>query len=112
SPLSFPTRRSSDLGATALALLDDNEFDLVFLDIELDDANGLDLAEIFRARLPRSILSMSTAVHTHEAMLRACKMGVNLYVIKPFNIMNLVNFVKNLDASSLLNATNMTVLDN
>lgn len=96
----------------AQTLMLENEFKLIFVDLELVDANGLDLAEDLRKRYPEAVVAMATAIHTYDAMLRACQIGVKLYVVKPFNIMNLVNFVKHLDLANFQQNPHMTVLDN
>jgi DNA-binding response OmpR family regulator len=73
---------------TALAALSGERFDLAILDVQLPDANGLDLCgEVVREhRLP---VVMLTVVTDEADAVRALESGADDYVRKPFGVREL-----------------------
>lgn len=59
--------------------------DLVFLDIELPDANGHALAEALRRIDPHAYIVMVTANNYAQDVLRAKSEGVRGFIAKPYN---------------------------
>ena len=72
-------------GADALRLTQAESPDLVLLDIQLPDANGLEILERLRAGDPDLPVIMITAHGGVESAVRAMKLGAHDYVIKPVN---------------------------
>lgn len=61
--LMMATEASIDLFVTAAAFLESRveEYDIIFLDVKINDANGLDVARQLRKRNPRTILVFISA---------------------------------------------------
>ncbi|HET8541720.1 MAG TPA: sigma-54 dependent transcriptional regulator [Anaeromyxobacter sp.] len=70
-------------GDVALALLEGNEFEIVFADLRLPDMNGLDVIPRIRARLPNAQIIVMTGFATIETAVSAIKMGAYDYLPKP-----------------------------
>ena len=72
-------------GADALRLAQAESPDLVLLDIQLPDADGLEILERLRAGDPDLPVIMITAHGGVESAVRAMKLGAHDYIIKPVN---------------------------
>jgi len=72
-------------GADAIRLAQLESPDLVLLDIQLPDANGLEILERLRAADPDLPVIMITAHGGVESAVRAMKLGAHDYIIKPVN---------------------------
>ena len=77
----------ADSGAAALALLDQQSFDLVILDIVMPDMNGFEVLERIRRQHSESELPviMATVKHRTDDMVEALQHGANDYVTKPID---------------------------
>lgn len=71
-------------GDEALSLLEQNEFDLIFLDWDMPGANGLEVLQTIRARGCSMPIIMVTAEAKREQILKAIRAGASDYLIKPF----------------------------
>ena len=76
----------ADDGATALALLRQDDFGLLLTDWHMPQMDGLDLVRAVRAdpRLNAIPILMVSAEATREQIIEAVRAGVNGYVVKPF----------------------------
>lgn len=87
-------RAEAASAAAALALLGEQEFDVVLLDIGLPDKNGLDVLKIMREAKP-AVAVLIISMHTEEAYaLRALRLGAAGYLTKESSIENLVEAVR------------------
>ena len=68
----------------AEGLLEQSDFDLVLLDINLPDGNGLDLLRRHRFGSSTSVVVM-TAQGGVESAVEAMKLGAEDYLVKPFD---------------------------
>ena len=68
----------------ALAALARQSFDLVFLDLRLGQANGLDLIPTLLAEAPEMAIIVITAYATVDTAVAAIKRGAKDYLPKPF----------------------------
>ncbi len=75
---------SATTGAQALHIVAEQRPDLILLDMTLPDANGLDLVEQLRRQKVRTPVIMMTAYGSEETAVRAFRLGVRDYLIKPF----------------------------
>jgi signal transduction histidine kinase/DNA-binding response OmpR family regulator len=75
---------SATTGARAWHLIMRERPDLVLIDVELPDANGLDLVERLRLKGIKSPVIVMTAHGSEEIAVRAFRLGVHDYLIKPF----------------------------
>lgn len=58
--------------------------DIICLDIQMPDGDGLDLLEVFSHRLPESIVLMVTACNDLATVRSALDRGAKGFVLKPF----------------------------
>lgn len=80
------TVRVAHEGAAALALLDQEAADLVFLDIGLPDASGFEIAASIRSRHGRSCRIVAlTGYSDAEAKDAARNAGFDAFLVKPFD---------------------------
>ncbi len=61
------------------------EFDLLILDINLPDGDGLDLLQFFLSKKPEQAVIMSSAVHDARSIVEAIKRGAGDYITKPLD---------------------------
>lgn len=68
-------------------------FDLVLMDLQLPDGNGLDLIQEIRPVQPQCQFIVLTGFGTIETAIQATKMGAYHFLTKPFNLEELVVLV-------------------
>ncbi len=73
-------------GSTAIQLFSDTNPDLVILDINMPDINGLDVLEKLKKENKAVPVIVFTAFGTSERAIRAMKNGAFDYIEKPFEI--------------------------
>lgn len=91
-------------GLQALALIAENAYDLVLLDVMMPGLSGLEVLERIRFGHERSTLPvvMVTAVHDNAEVIRAQTLGANDYITKPYELGVLLSRVKaRLDSSAV-----------
>jgi two-component system, OmpR family, response regulator RpaB len=71
-------------GRTALALLENEYFDLVMLDVVMPDIDGFTLLSELRAFSDVPVI-MLTAMNRQEDVVRGFELGADNYIAKPFN---------------------------
>jgi two-component system, NtrC family, response regulator len=86
--LSSPRRSvcTADSGREAFKLLNKKRFDVVILDIQLPDANGLDLMVEFQDLMPGMEVILITGYGDIDNAVEAMKMSAYDYITKPFNL--------------------------
>ncbi|MEE4381375.1 MAG: chemotaxis response regulator CheY [Pseudomonadales bacterium] len=84
--LGFEHMEEADDGATAMPLLESQEFDLLVLDWNMPGVPGIDVLKWVRAheRLSALPILMVTAEAKREQIVEAAQAGVSGYVVKPF----------------------------
>jgi len=70
-------------GEEYLSIVDTEDFDLAFLDINMPKANGFDVLRALQSRNIKYPIIALSAVLQRETMLKAVQMGVKSYLIKP-----------------------------
>lgn len=75
---------SVENGSQLLAALDKKLPDVIFLDIHLPDADGLELLREIKARDARTKVIIITGDSSEQTKDRAVEMGADAYIIKPF----------------------------
>ena len=68
----------------ARAMLEDNEPDLILMEADLPDGDGFDFYKEIRGRTSASIIFL-TVKSDNKDMVRGLKMGVDEYIMKPFD---------------------------
>ena len=71
-------------GAQACQIINEQHPDVILLDVELPDINGLDLVERLRLEEIKTPVIMMTAHGSEETAVRAFRLGVRDYLIKPY----------------------------
>jgi two-component system phosphate regulon response regulator PhoB len=85
-------------GVTALALADELEPELIFIDVNLPDLSGLEVCRRLRRhpRLAGSSIVMLTAAAQQEDISRGLAAGATQYLTKPFSPVRLLSLVEGL----------------
>lgn len=77
------TIEEADSGASALELINSQTFDLLFIDINLNDMEGTTLAAAAQKILPEAQIVFATAYSQYA--VKAFELGVDNYILKPFD---------------------------
>ena len=92
-------------GMTALALVDDNEYDVILLDIKMPRMDGIEVLEHLMKKTDTPVIMIS-GHGTIETAVEAIKKGAYDYIAKPLDLNRLLITIKNaLDKSSLITET-------
>lgn len=75
--------QEADSGSVALECISSQPFDLLFVDINLNDMEGTTLAGAARKILPQAQIVFATAYSQYA--VKAFELGVNNYILKPFD---------------------------
>ncbi len=81
---------TADTWADAKELISAAQPDLIFLDIMLPDANGVDICRNLRKELPRIPIIMLTAKDKISDKVIGLESGADDYVVKPFETLELI----------------------
>ncbi|MGF1561798.1 MAG: response regulator transcription factor [Geminicoccaceae bacterium] len=73
-------------GKEALALVDQHQFDIILLDVELPDTDGRDLCRLFRKQGIKAPVIMLTAHASDADTILGLDSGANDYISKPFRL--------------------------
>ena len=73
-------------GASAEAVVAAETYDLVILDLNLPEMDGLDVLRAMRARANKAAVMILTARGTPEERVKGLDLGADDYMIKPFDI--------------------------
>ena len=73
-------------GKEALAYLNTREFDLVLLDIKMEDMDGVEVLQQIRHRDPETSVVMITGYPTIATAVHCTKLGALDYLTKPFSL--------------------------
>jgi NtrC-family two-component system response regulator AlgB len=72
--------------ASAIERLTEDKFDLVLLDLQLGEENGLEVLQVLRKKFPNLPVVMFTAHASFSTAVEATKMGAIDYLAKPFTL--------------------------
>ena len=70
----------------ALTLIDENEFDIAFIDLELPDGDGLNVVCYLKEKSPTTVASIVSGNSDINRAIESIKAGVFRYLKKPFDI--------------------------
>jgi DNA-binding response OmpR family regulator len=89
----YQTMTAED-GNLAIGMLNNNNFDLVIVDIHLPYHSGLELVKYLRSDLQKKTpVLIVSAFSDAQVQKQAGELGVNGYIIKPFNPDELVRMI-------------------
>lgn len=71
-------------GAEAIELVDTHEPDVVVLDVQMPNVDGLAAGERILAESPETSVVLSTAVVSEEVRRRAEAIGIEEFLLKPY----------------------------
>ncbi len=77
---------SADSGQKAVALIEENVFDLVIADIRMRQSNGIDVLKAVKQVSPQTPVVMMTAYASAETAVEAVKIGAYDYISRPFKV--------------------------
>ena len=93
---------TAENGVIALEKINDNHYDLIVIDINMPIMNGLELLKIIREELKMIIpIYIMTAHRNKEYTSKAVQLGVENYIIKPFDIIKFINMTYNTEFSHI-----------
>src|SRR5271157_1526087 len=98
---------SASTGEEGLKRIEGGVFDLILLDINLPDRDGLDLLKSIKRDSPEVGVIMITAYDSSQMAFQASKQGAESYVTKPWDNDKLLLEVRNLLDKSRLQAENL-----
>jgi nitrogen regulation protein NR(I) len=85
--------KSTSSGEAGLTLIQTEVPDLVVLDMRLPGMNGLGTFEAIHEMEPKLPVIMMTAYGTTETAIEATKMGAFDYILKPFDVPNMLTVI-------------------
>lgn len=95
-------------GMSALSILKEHEFDLLFSDIKMPQMDGIELLDQVRISKPELPVIMISGHGTIEVAVDAIKRGAYDFIIKPIDLNRLMVAVRNaLDKKELVVTTNI-----
>lgn len=83
-----------ETGQATLQALSNTSYDLILLDIDLPDTDGLTILEQVTVQYPQISPIMMTGYATLEAAVRAQELGAEGFLLKPFDDVKLVQIVR------------------
>ena len=84
---------------SALELIERLSPDIVCLDIELPDGNGLELLTEIRSRSPQSRVIMVTGDSERSSVEQAIRAGASGYMVKPFRSADVLQLIRKISAN-------------
>ncbi|KAB2906438.1 MAG: response regulator [Anaerolineae bacterium] len=102
----------AESGEAVQKMANEMTFEMALIDIELPDINGLDLVSLLRDKFENILLIMSTATDDPEILYRACVGGANGYLVKPFDLKQVLTLINQLELQPVKVKSQMMVLGN
>ncbi len=91
-------------------LLENNQFDMALLDVELPDVDGLKLAAQFHEKQPAAVVIMLSANDNVDRLQQARLVGASAYIVKPFNLPKVLAYIRKFEEESVTPDAEMQVL--
>ncbi|NLN31008.1 MAG: response regulator [Bacteroidales bacterium] len=89
------TSETAENGTDAISLLQSNVYDMVIVDIHLPYHSGLELIQYLRSDLKlQTPVLIVTAFSDPQIRRRATELGIEGYIIKPFNPSDLISTIR------------------
>lgn len=99
-------------GEQALKLHQTNHFAFAFLDIDLPDISGIEVARRIRRQDQGIALIMCSANDDPRTIAEAVAVDCDLFFVKPFQLDTLLNMVRMLDRAALRANPRILIVDN
>lgn len=88
--------QEADNGVKAIALVNEQYFDLILLDIMLPELNGFEICEQIRLRNKQVAIIIVSAKDSQDDRIKGLRLGADDYITKPFNLEELLLRIQNL----------------
>jgi DNA-binding response OmpR family regulator len=106
----FKVKTARD-GASAKALLQSTEFDLLIMDVMLPDINGIELCRQIRQSNTKTPILMLTALDQVQNKVSGLNAGADDYMVKPFHFIELLARIEALLRRKIVNDTEEHILE-
>jgi len=93
---------TSNSGADALQLVDDEDFDVVVLDLKMPGIDGLDALQRIKRRRPDIQVVLLTGHATVEKGVEAIKLGALEFLEKPVDLASLTDAIHKAKATKMV----------
>lgn len=97
SNMGFWSIDCADTATDAYSLLRNNQYDVIFLDIELPDSNGKEVLDHISFEYPDSKVVMCSSHNTLENVRQTWELGAKGFVSKPFDQKKVETIVRRLE---------------
>jgi DNA-binding NtrC family response regulator len=84
---------SAENGKQAICMCETTPFDFALIDIELPDIKGTELLQILKKKQPKMVTIIITGHPTIENAARSVNEKANGYLMKPFNVPELLEMM-------------------
>ncbi|MDA3787646.1 MAG: response regulator [Desulfobacula sp.] len=81
-------------GTEAIQILRKNDFDVVVLDLKMEDMNGIEVLKIMKKMAPELPVIFLTGHGSQEAAMEGISLGAFDYLTKPCELMELIEKIK------------------
>ncbi|MCK5451252.1 MAG: response regulator [Candidatus Omnitrophica bacterium] len=81
-------------GKQALEMLDDNSYDVIFVDILMPDMNGVEVLRVVKQRVPETGVIMMTGYSMDEMAHKAIEEKALDVIHKPFDIEKVLSMIQ------------------
>ncbi|MBM7558589.1 response regulator [Marinitoga litoralis] len=81
-------------GTKAIEMIKDTEYDVILLDIIMEDLDGIEVLRKAKKLSPLTTVIMMTAYSSPDYVLHALTLGATDFVEKPFEPENMIKLVK------------------
>ncbi|BAU52037.1 response regulator transcription factor [Mucilaginibacter gotjawali] len=98
-------------GASAKAMMQTAEFDLLILDVMLPDISGIELCRQIRQTDTKTPIMMLTALDQVQNKVSGLKAGADDYLVKPFHFIELLARIEALLRRKIVNDTEEHILE-
>ena len=86
----------ADGGAAAITMVDQKDYDFIFLDIKMPEVDGFEVLDFVKENCPNAMVVMITAYGSIETAVDAMKRGACDYLTKPFEPGDLICLLERL----------------
>jgi len=81
-------------GTEAIQILRKNDFDVVVLDLKMEDMNGIEVLKVIKKMVPELPVIILTGHGSQEAAMEGISLGAFDYLTKPCELMDLIKKIK------------------
>lgn len=99
-------------GKAAIEMLENNGYQLILSDVKMPNLDGMQLLKYIRETMPYSDTIMMTAHGNVESAIECLKQGASDYLLKPFDMDDLIIRINRIAAVQSLKARNISLEDN